>query len=316
MQDIKDNTFNQKQHDLKLGLCCLFHKEPIKFKTYTKTALLKLSDSDRTDKILSTISHNIKTLQEAIDYCVKNNIESYRFSSDLFPHFDYISDVLSDRDMSWLFEKLKNTYTKNIKLSCHPGQFVNLGSPTQEVVQNSVLELNYHHKLCEALNSNEINIHIGGVYNSKESAKARFIEIYKQYNLKDITIENDELSYSVEDCLEVAKELKIPVTFDLHHHRCHLLKPEYVSEYTEYQLFLICKQTWRDAGYDYMRMHLSNPKIQDYSTASKSRGHSDMIYDLDSIPGWLKEESLHFDIHLDIEAKYKESAIFDLRNKL
>ena len=41
-----------------------------------------------------------------------------------------------------------------------------------------------------------------------------------------------------------------------------------------------------------------------------------MIYDLDSIPGWLKEESLHFDIHLDIEAKYKETAIFDLRNKL
>ena len=41
-----------------------------------------------------------------------------------------------------------------------------------------------------------------------------------------------------------------------------------------------------------------------------------MIYDLDSIPGWLKEESLHFDIHLDIEAKHKETAIFDLRDKL
>ncbi len=315
--DNNNNTFNQKQHDLKLGLCCLFHKEPIKFKTYTKTALLKLSDSDRTDKILSTISHNIKTLQEAIDYCVKNNIESYRFSSDLFPHFDYISGVLSDRDMSWLFEKLKNTDTKNIKLSCHPGQFVNLGSPHNHVVLNSINEINYHTTLCEMLQCAEINIHIGsGIYGDKESAKARFIETYKQYNLKNITIENDELSYSVEDCLEVAKELKIPVTFDLHHHRCHLLKPEYISEYTEYQLFLMCKQTWRDAGYDYMRMHLSNPKIELYESASKSRGHSDIIYDLDSIPGWLKEESLHFDIHLDIEAKHKESAIFDLRNKL
>lgn len=65
-----------------------------------------------------------------------------------------------------------------------------------------------------------------------------------------------------------------------------------------------------------MRMHLSNPKTEDYSTASKSRVHSDMIYDLDSIPGWLKQESLSFDIHLDIEAKHKESAIFDLRDKL
>ena len=198
-----------------------------------------------------------------------------------------------------------------------PGQFVNLGSPTPGVVLNSVAELNYHLLLCEALKSQEINIHLGsGTYNNKESAKARFIETYRNNNLKNITIENDELSYSVEDCIEVATELKIPVTFDLHHHRCYLLKSDYISEYTEYQLFLKCKQTWIDAGYNYMRMHLSNPKIQEYTTASKSRGHSDMIYVTDSIPGWLKEESLHFDIHLDIEAKHKESAIFDLRNKL
>lgn len=184
-------------------------------------------------------------------------------------------------------------------------------------MHNSVAELNYHHKLCEVLNSNECNIHISsGNYNSKESAKARFIETYNLYNLKYITIENDELSYSVEDCLEVAKELKIPVTFDLHHHRCHLLKPEYISECTEHELFLKCKQSWIDARYNYMRMHLSNPKIQEYTTASKSRGHSDMIYDLDSIPAWLKEESLSFDIHLDIEAKNKETAIFDLLKKL
>lgn len=319
MQDTKDatiTTFNQKQHNLKLGLCCLFHNEPIKFKTYTKTALLKLSDSDRTDKILNIISHNIKTLQDSIDYCYKNNIESYRFSSDLFPHFDYISSILSDRDMSWLFEKLKAIDTKNIKLSCHPGQFVNLGSPTPEVQRNSLAELNYHLLLCESLNSNECNIHLGGTYGDKESAKARFTETHKNNNLKNITIENDELSYSVEDCLEVATALGIPVTFDLHHHRCHSLKPEYVSEYTEYQLFLKCKQTWIDAGYDYMRMHLSNPKTELYESASKSRGHSDMIYDIYSIPEWLKEESLHFDIHLDIEAKHKEVAIFELRKLL
>ena len=179
--------------------------------------------------------------------------------------------------MSWLFEKLKTTDTKNIKLSCHPGQFVNLGSPTPEVRRTSLAELNYHLLLCESLNSNECNIHLGGIYRDKESAKARFIETHKNNNLKNITIENDELSYSVEDCLEVATALRIPVTFDLHHHRCHLLKPEYISEYTEYQLFLKCKQTWKNDGYDYMRMHLSNPKIELYESASKSRGHSDMI---------------------------------------
>ena len=65
-----------------------------------------------------------------------------------------------------------------------------------------------------------------------------------------------------------------------------------------------------------MRLHLSNPKILEYITSSKSRGHSDMIYDLESIPNWLKDESLKFLIHLDIEAKHKEVAIFDLITKL
>ena len=303
-------------HNLKLGLCCLFHKEPIKFKTYTKTALQKLSLLQQRDKILGILLHNIRTLQDSIDYCYKNNIESYRFSSDLFPHYNYISTVLSEKDMQFLINKLNLIDTKNVKLSCHPGQFVNLGSPTESVVQNSLSELNYHLQLCEALGSNECNIHLGGIYNDKESAKRRFIETHKNNGLKNLTIENDELSYSVEDCLEVANELKIPVTFDLHHHRCHTLKPDYISEFTEYELFLKCKQTWIDSGYDYMRMHLSNPKIEEYTSASKSRGHSDMIYDLESIPEWLKLESLSFDIHLDIEAKHKELAIFDLRNKL
>lgn len=158
-------------HNLKLGLCCLFHKEPIKFKTYTKTALQKLSLLEQRDKILGIILHNIRTLQDSIDYCYKNNIESYRFSSDLFPHYNYISTVISEKDMQLLINKLNLIDTKNIKLSCHPGQFVNLGSPTPDVVQNSLAELNYHLMLCDSLNSNECNIHLGGTYNDKESAK-------------------------------------------------------------------------------------------------------------------------------------------------
>lgn len=258
----------------------------------------------------------MKTLQQAINYCYKNNIESYRFSSDLFPHFDYISTVLDNSTIEKLFQVVQDIDIKNVILSCHPGQHVNLGSLTELVVQNSIKEIEYHGRLCAALNSKEVNIHLGGCYGNKELAKSRFIQNFSSLYYKNITIENDELSYSVEDCLEVAGALNIPVTFDLHHHRCYSLKEDYTSEYSEYELFLKCKQTWINAGYNYMRMHLSNPKIQEYTTASKSRGHSDMIYDLDSIPGWLKEESLHFDIHLDIEAKHKETAIFDLLNKL
>lgn len=296
---------------LNYGLCCLFYKEPIKFRTYTKTALLKLSNQDRKDKIISTINHNINSLQQAIDYCYLNNIKSYRFSSDLFPHYQYIKSILTFKELESLLLNLSLIDTKNILLSCHPGQHVNLGSPTLEVVKNSLDDLEYHNILSGCLNSNEVNIHLGGIYGNKISAKERFIDVVRQNDIKNLTIENDELSFSVEDCLEVGNILNIPVTFDLHHHRCYKLKDDYNSTFAEQELFQQCKQTWINAGYNYMRMHLSNPK-DNYSTPSKSRSHSDIIYDKDSIPEWLIEESKYFNIYLDIEAKHKEIAIFEL----
>lgn len=304
------------KNNLKFGLCCLFHKEEIKFKSYTRSGLQKLSTKEQIDKILNICSHNIKSLQEAIDFCYNNNISSYRFSSDLFPHFEYIRTVLSENDLEQLFTKLEQINTRNVIISCHPGQHVNLGSPTPEVIQNSLAELKYHSLISERIGCNEVNIHLGGQYGNKEQAKQRFISEFQNLYNKHITIENDELSYSVEDCLELANVLKIPVTFDLHHHRCHSLKDDYISENSEHELFLKCKETWIAAGYNYMRMHLSNPKIEEYKSASKSRAHSDLIYDLESIPEWLLEESLLFDVHLDIEAKHKEVAIFDLIERL
>ena len=299
---------------LNYGLCCLFYKEPIKFKTYTYTALQKLTLEEQREKIVSTITHNIITLQKAIDYCYNMGITSYRFSSDLFPHFQKIKSILSTEGINRLLDKLSNIDTKNIRLSCHPGQHVNLGSPTIDVVKNSIDDLNYHNILCEMLQCTEINIHLGGTYGNKVEAKQRFIDVVKNNNLKNLTIENDELSFSVEDCLEVASELNIPVTFDLHHHRCHSLKEDYNSLYTEQELFQMCKQTWINSGYDYMRIHISNPK-ENYLSPSKSRSHSDLIYDLNSIPTWLINEADVFDIYLDVEAKHKEVAIFDLIQK-
>lgn len=303
---------NYKIHNLKFGLCCLFHNEPIKFKTYTKTSLLKLNFNEQRAKILNIIEHNITTLQKAINFCYNNSIKSYRVGSDIIPHFNYIKNILNETEINNLFNKLSKIDTKGIVLSVHPSQHVNLGSPTEIVVKNSLDDLYYHGKLVEYLNCQEINIHLGGTYGDKESAKLRFIENFNLLYNKNITIENDELSYTVEDCLEVANKLKIPVTFDLHHHRCHLLKDDYNSKYNEQELFNLCKQTWIKAGYNYMRMHLSNPKCEEYKNASKSRSHSDIIYDKNSIPEWLLKESLDFDIHLDIEAKFKEIAIFDL----
>lgn len=63
------------------------------------------------------------------------------------------------------------------------------------------------------------------------------------------------------------------------------------------------KELWQTG---IQRVHLSNPKPEiGYISASKSRPHSDLIYDF---PEWLIGKN----VIVDIEAKFKETAIFKL----
>ena len=209
---------------MEFGLCCLFHKEPIKFKTYTWSSLepLLLSDLDKgLEKIFTIWDNNISSLQKAIDYCYNNNIKSYRVSSDLFPQFTRVYPYV-EKYLDKYIEKLKNINTKGIILSMHPGQYVNLGSPTQSVVDSSIKDLEYHNLLATALKCNEINIHLGGVYGDKQSAINRFIDVaWKLPFIDKITIENDEYSYNIFEVLHVTSVLGIRATYDIHHQFCY-----------------------------------------------------------------------------------------------
>jgi UV DNA damage endonuclease len=296
------------------SLCCLLdNNKNIKYKTYTRKSLQSLEIVDARTKVINVINHNIKTLQSFIDYCYENSIKSYRITSDLIPHLEYItqSNILQEKDFNAIKQNIKNINKRDIVLSLHPGQFVNMGSPDESVVEKSIREIEYHILIADLLDFKEINIHLGGSYGDKAQAIKRFltnIDKFKEY----ITIENDELSYSIDDCIDVSRESGIPVTFDLHHHRCHSLRDDYEPQKSEYDYFLECKQTWINSGRDYMRIHISSPR-EGYSTCAKSRPHSDFINPCD-VPEWLLEESEKFKIYIDVEAKKKEKAIFELIN--
>lgn len=87
------------------------------------------------------------------------------------------------------------------RLTTHPGQFTQLGSPRDSVVRSSVRELEYHAEMLDRMGIDQdgvMIIHGGGVYGDKAAALARMKNVI-QYDLSArvrarLVLENDEVT--------------------------------------------------------------------------------------------------------------------------
>ena len=86
------------------------------------------------------------------------------------------------------------------RLTMHPGQFTQLGSPRESVVRSSIRELEYHAEMLDRMGVDQdgvMIIHGGGVYGDKAAALARMKNVI-QHNLSvraraRLVLENDEV---------------------------------------------------------------------------------------------------------------------------
>ena len=93
----------------------------------------------------------------------------------------------------------------------HPGQFINPGSPKDEVVERSLAELHYSATVLDLLEAEDgvIVLHLGGAYGDKPSAIRRFVEVMRaesQVN-RYLAIEVDERVWTLAEVTEVAVAL-------------------------------------------------------------------------------------------------------------
>ena len=170
---------------------------------------------------------NVRDLHTILKWNVKNNINFFRVSSDMFPwvsHYDIellpqynqIKNVLSD--------VAKYVKKHNLRLTFHPGPFNVLTSPSSSVVNNTINDLENHGKICDLLELsrttfNKINIHCNGVYGDKKSAMDRFCLNFNALSSSvksRLTVENDDKSsmYSVRDLIYIHEKIGIPIVFD------------------------------------------------------------------------------------------------------
>lgn len=270
---------------------------------------------DRDDQLrkLSGICHdNARNVLLALDTVHRLGIGSFRIMSPLFPrmtHPDvgYCLEELPDGDViTNLLDTIRDFAGRHdIRLSFHPDQFVVLSSPHSAVVTNSLQELEYQGRLAEAIGADVINIHAGGVYGDKRAALERLCELFPRLSVSvrsRLTLENDDVSYTVRDLLPVCEKLLIPLVYDVHHHRCN---PDglTVLEATD-----LSGKTWQRAGRE-QYCHISSPRAG--WGDGNPKPHADYI-DLADFPDcWRGRE-----MTVDIEAKAKELAVVRLMEEL
>lgn len=109
-----------------------------------------------------------------------------------------------------------------IRLSMHPGQYINPGSPRPDVSGRSLAELRYVAGVFDLLGSPDsvAVVHMGGAYSDKPSSAARFVEALRPETriLRYLALENDERVWTVAEIVQTAHALRIPAITDAFHH--------------------------------------------------------------------------------------------------
>ncbi|KAJ1655280.1 hypothetical protein IWQ61_004948 [Dispira simplex] len=292
----------------RLGYACLntvlrAQKPPV---FCSRTCRLATLQSRGIDYAKQLALANVRDIRAIIEWNENHNIRLFRLSSGIFPfasHKSYgYSLDFARQDLAEIGELARQL---GHRLTCHPGQFTQLGSPHAHVVENSIRELAVHADMLDFMGmgpDSVIVIHMGGTYgNQKQAVLTRFEHNFRTLlpaqARQRLVIENDELCYNVEDLLPISQKLDIPIVLDWHHAAL------YPSTYpTEHYLASI-REVWERRGIA-PKQHYSESRPGAVSVMER-RAHSDRVT---LIP------PCESDVDLMIEAKDKEQAVLELYN--
>lgn len=179
------------------------------------------------EQFFKTAQENIDALEKTLQWNAHNDLLFYRISSGLIPFGSHPSMTFDwQSKFKKAFQRIGHYIQEhNFRISMHPGQFVVLNSPSENVYRNSVKELEYHHDVLALLGldvSHKIQFHLGGLYGDWEASSQVFAERYTTLPqpLRDrLVIENDERMASVQDLMKLHSKCGIPILFDTLHHQ-------------------------------------------------------------------------------------------------
>ena len=180
-------------------------------------------------KLWDLMVQNLTATQKLVNKVgeLNENLRMVRLSSDILPAY-------TERTWSYFWrrpdvvEYLERNFdligssarASNTRLSMHPGQFTVLASIDKDIVQRSIEEFEYHADMArymgygKSFQDFKINVHISGRA-GPEGIRSAYKHLTPEAR-SCITIENEENSWGLDDCLTISDI--IPIVLDVHHH--------------------------------------------------------------------------------------------------
>jgi UV DNA damage endonuclease len=195
----------------------------------TVSWLNRQSQSVAEEKLWNLVKGNIESTRLLVERvgALDENLRMVRLSSDILP-------VYTEPTWSWFYRQhdvrayCEREFGKvgdvarqmGVRVSMHPGQFCVLASESDDIVNRSIEEFEYHVDMArwmgygKSFQDFKINVHISG-----RRGPAGIIDTLSRLTPEArncITIENDENAWGIESSLELVKHCAL--VLDLHHH--------------------------------------------------------------------------------------------------
>ena len=295
---------------LRLGLCCQFLKQPIKFCVTTATAMQRLARREQLSRFAALCSANADALLAALKFCAAHGIGSFRILTPIMPVKTHpgvgyrVEELPGADEIVAKFRRCGEFARANyVRTGFHPDQFVVLNSPDENIVARSIADIESQAEIAEWTNADTVNIHGGGGYGDKRAALERFRRNLEKLSLRArsrLTVENDDKTFTPADLLPLCRSEGVPLVYDAHHHRC-LPDDLTVEQATE-----AARATWKNRE---PLFHLSSP-LEGWDGPKPER-HHDYIDPKDFPAAWRG-----WALTVEVEAKAKELAVAHLRRDL
>jgi len=180
-------------------------------------------------RLWDLMTQNIEATRKLVEKVgnLDEHLRMVRLSSDILPAYTEPNwrYFWQRDDVQAYASKYFNTVgeiarIRNVRLSMHPGQFCVLASDRPDVVDRSIEEFEYHADMARYMGYGrtfqdfKINVHIAGRA-GPDGIRSAYTRLSPEAR-NCITIENEEVSYGLDDCLTISD--LVPIVLDIHHH--------------------------------------------------------------------------------------------------